>query len=137
MVECLGRFIKALVHKGDFIGLKPSSKNQIYSHQQFVDDSILMGEASIKNAKIIKKALNDYGQATGQLINWNKSSIYFINVNLKRQENIRRIMGCEVGITLGTYLRLPLYLEPPDSFWSSLVHKLHSKLVGWKGSLLR
>ena len=83
-----GRFIGALVHKVDLVGLKSSSKNQIYSHQQFLDDSIIMGEALIKNAKIIKKALNDYGQAIGHFINWNKSSIYFINVIPKRQEKI-------------------------------------------------
>ena len=27
-------------------------------------------------------------------------------------------------------------LSPPDSFWHSLIDKIHSKLEGWKGSLL-
>ena len=81
-----------------------------------MDDSILMGEASIKNARNIKKALNNYGQATRKIINWNKSSLYFINVNPKRQEKIKRILGCEVGNLPGTYLGLPLCLDPLDSF---------------------
>ena len=53
----------------------------------------MMGEASIRNAKNIKKALEDYGQASGQIINWNKSVIYFINVNDNRHNKIKRIIG--------------------------------------------
>lgn len=40
----------------------------------------MMGEASVKNVRNIKKSLDSYGATTGQLINWNKSSIFFINV---------------------------------------------------------
>jgi hypothetical protein len=45
-------------------------------------------------------------------------------------------MGCEIGVFPRTYLGLPLCLDPPNFFWGSLVDKLHSKLAGWKGSLL-
>lgn len=45
-------------------------------------------------------------------------------------------MGCEVGSLLGSSLGLPLCLDPPKSFWSSLIDKIHTKLVGWKGALL-
>ena len=120
----------------DFVGLNPSSTALICSHQQFVADSIVMGEASVRNARNIKRALKDYGQAMGQMINWNKSVIYFINVNVPRQNKIKKIMGCEIGSLLGSYLGLPLGLDPPKSFWSSLIDKIHMKLVRWKGSLL-
>ena len=66
------------------MGLNPSSKALICSHQQFVDDSIVMVEASVRNARNVKMAMEDYGQALGQVINWNKSVIYFINVNVSR-----------------------------------------------------
>ena len=52
LAECLGRFVDGLVLKGDFMGLNPSSSTLVCSHQQFVDDSIVMGEASVKNARI-------------------------------------------------------------------------------------
>ena len=76
--------MEKMVNVGDFFGLKPSSKELIRLHQQFVDDSIVMGEASVRNVRNIKKALEDYGQALGQIINWRKSVIYFVNVNEKR-----------------------------------------------------
>ena len=69
---------------GDFFGLKPSSKELIFLHQQFVDDSIVMGEASVRNARNIKMALKDYGKSLGQIINWSKRVIYFVNMNEKR-----------------------------------------------------
>lgn len=50
-----------MVQKGDFVGLIPSSKDLICSHQQFVHDSIVIGEDLVKNAMNIKKELDDYG----------------------------------------------------------------------------
>lgn len=96
----------------------------------------MMGEASARNARNIKNALEDYVQAFGQIINWNKSVIYFINVNDIRQNKIKRIIGCEIGTLSGSYLGLPLFMDPPEIFWSSLIDKIHSKLARWKGSLL-
>ena len=113
----MGSFIDGLVFKGDFVGLYPSSFALVCSHQQFVDDSIVMGEASVKSYRILKRALEDYGLATGQLINWNKSLIYFMNVNMDRQLKIKNIIGCEIGSFLGSYLSLPMGLSPPNSFW--------------------
>ena len=72
LAECLGRFVNNMVVKGDFVGLNPSSSTLVCSHQQFVDYSIIMGEASVRNARNIKKALIDYGMATSQTINWSK-----------------------------------------------------------------
>ena len=40
MLECLGIYIDKMVQKGDFFGLRPSSKDQIYSHEKFVDDYV-------------------------------------------------------------------------------------------------
>ena len=78
----------------------------------------------------------DYGNATGQTINWNKSLIYFFNVSEARKNKFKRIIGYETGSFPCSYLGLPLVLSPPDSFWNSLIDKIHSKLAGWKGSLL-
>ena len=73
--ECLGRFVNNIVVKGDIISLNPSSSSLVCSHQQFVDDSIVMGEASMRNARKIKKTLSEYGMTIGQIINWSKSMI--------------------------------------------------------------
>ena len=69
LAECLGRFVEKMVMMGDFMGLNPSSTTLICSHQQFFNDSIVMGEASVRNTRNIKNALEDYGQASRQIIN--------------------------------------------------------------------
>ena len=128
--------MKKMVNMGDFVGLNLSSRALICSHQQFLDDSIVMGEALVRNARNIKRALEDYEKALGQFINWDKSLIYFINVNVSRKNKIKNIMGCEIGSLPSSYLGLPLGLNPLEIFWSSLIKKIQLKLVGWKGSLL-
>ncbi|XP_059068591.1 uncharacterized protein LOC131859080 [Cryptomeria japonica] len=136
MAECLGRYIRKLVEKGEFCGLKPSSADQVCSHQQFVDDSIIMGKASVQDSGSLNKALDSYGIAIGQLINWSKSFVYFINTLERRQIKISKILGCQLGNLPASYLGLPLCQDPPDTFWGALVDKFHKKLAGWKGSLL-
>ena len=90
----------------------------------------------MKNARILKRALEDYSSSTSQRINQNKSLIYFMNANMDRQLKIKKIIGCEIGSFPGSYLGLPLGLAPLDNFWNSLIDKIYSKLTGWKGSLL-
>ena len=58
-----------MVLKGDFMGLNPSSFALVFSQQKFVDDYIVMGEASMRNVRSINKALVDYGMASSQIIN--------------------------------------------------------------------
>lgn len=64
MVECLGRYVERMIQKGDFVELRPSSKEQTCSHKKKSDDLIVMAEALVKNARNIKKDLEDYRQAT-------------------------------------------------------------------------
>ena len=58
LVECLGRLIHDKRNKGEIIGLKPSSGPLIFSHQQFIFDTILGGEALMKEARNVKSILN-------------------------------------------------------------------------------
>jgi hypothetical protein len=136
MVECIGRLIEKKKKEGRIIGSKPSSKCTPFLHQQFVDDNIMGGEASIKEAKAMKDTLDTYSRGSGHLINWDKSSIFFINTPKDKQKKISRILGCQVGKLPSTYLSLPLGMTPPDSFWNSIMDRFSKKLVGWKGVIL-
>ena len=55
MVDCLGRCIGDLVQRGVIKGLQPSSQPLIFSHGQFVDDTIFMGKFEVKEARNLKK----------------------------------------------------------------------------------
>ena len=110
-------------------GFKPSSKCT-QRHQQFVDDTIMGGEASVKEAKAMKDTLDTYSRGLGQLINWDKSSVFFINTLEQRQKKISSILGCQVGKLPSTYLGLPLGTIPSDSFWNGIMERFSKKLAG-------
>ena len=84
MADCLGRYIGKLVLQGNIKDLRPSSQPLTCSHGQFFDDTIFMGKVEVKEARNLKKAFNLYSSTLGQLINWNKSSLFFTNTHVPR-----------------------------------------------------
>lgn len=124
MDECLGRNLQKMVDWGSLLGLKLSSNSLIYAHQQFVDDTILMGRSTMAEARCLRKALDDYELVSSQM------------VNRPRQQKMARIIDCEIEALPSIYLGLPLGLKPPDSFWNVLVDRFSKKLASWKGTLL-
>lgn len=122
--------------EGRIKGFKPSSKCTPFTHQQFFDDTIMGVEASVKEAKSMKDTLDTYSRGSGQLINWDKSSVFFINTSEDRRKKICRILGCHVGKLPSTYLGLPLGMTPLDSFWNGIMERFSKKLAGWKGAIL-
>ena len=111
MADCLGRYIGKLVFQGDIKGLHPSSQPLTCCHGQFVDDTIFMGKADVKEATNLKKALNLYSSSSGQLINWNKSSLFFINTPVARQGKIANILGFSISYFPCTYFGFTFGIE--------------------------
>ena len=62
--ECIGRLIERKKKEGRIKAIKPSSKSDPFSHQQFVDDTIMGGEASVKEAKAMKEILDIYSRGS-------------------------------------------------------------------------
>lgn len=118
------------------LGVSPSCSFKSRSHQQFVDDTILMGTSSIKESSTMKNHPKIYSSASGHMINWEKSYILFFNTLEDRQNRMAQILGCQIGKPPSIYLGLPLGTKPMDLFWNTLVDIFSRKLAGWKGSLL-
>jgi hypothetical protein len=57
MAEGLGRELKSAVSQHKITGLCLHGDNLLVSHQQFVDDTILMGILTVKEAHAIKQVL--------------------------------------------------------------------------------
>ena len=47
------------------------------THLLYADDVLIFCKGTQKNLKHIMGAFKDYGDISGQLVNWGKSSIYF------------------------------------------------------------
>ena len=84
----------------------------------------------------MKEILDMYSKGSGQLINQDKRSLFFINTLEERQRKIAQIFGCGVGKFPSTYLGLPLGMTPPNSFYNGIMNRFSKKLVGQKGASL-
>ncbi|XP_031116716.1 uncharacterized protein LOC116020380 [Ipomoea triloba] len=65
-IERLSHLIENAVDKGTWKGLKITRKGPILSHLFFADDLVLFGEASMHQASVIKKCLEEFCSMSGQ-----------------------------------------------------------------------
>eukprot|EP00253_Pinus_taeda_P026177 PITA_26177 len=82
MMECLGNAIKSIKAEGKIQGLKLTLNGDALTHQQFVDDTMLQGTPTIKEALAFKKILNDFAMVVGKEVSLTKSKIFFFNIDI-------------------------------------------------------
>ena len=80
----------------------------VVSHLFFADDCFLFFRANSEEARIIKSILVIYGAASGQKVNFNKSSISF-NGNTREDSiaSVCNILEVKATTDHGMYLGLP------------------------------
>jgi len=93
MMEGLGRAIKSANIEGRIQDLKLTLNGDAWNHQQFVDDTMLQGTPTVKEAKAFKQILNDFAMAAGTEVSLTKSKIFFFNTDIAIQRNLSRILG--------------------------------------------
>ncbi|XP_057839248.2 uncharacterized protein LOC131049223 [Cryptomeria japonica] len=137
VAEVLSQNFSHLIRNKIISGVKVASTLPPVVMQQFVDDTFLFGQSSVIEAKEWKHLLEDYALASGQLINYNKSKIYFFNTDRNLQNKIIHILGCCAANLPGSYLGLPLTVkEVTPKFWESILERMQKKLAGWSGKTL-
>lgn len=81
------------------------------SHLFFVDDSLLFFKATDLEAQEIKNCLTCYSSASGQLVNYDKSSIMFsANTSPGLCLHVATVLGVTQSGDFGRYLGLPSFL---------------------------
>lgn len=92
------------VSLGFFNGFKFGNGQVVVSHLQYVDDSILVGEASFKNMWEMKTILSCFELVSGLKVNFIKSSIFGVNVDEGFLEGEANFLCCTIGdILLSTW----------------------------------
>ncbi|KAH1080289.1 hypothetical protein J1N35_020050 [Gossypium stocksii] len=100
--------IRRLNREGRLVGARIGRSNISVTHLFFADDSILFEEASWEGANNIKTVIKEYERMSGQLVNFDKSLIYFSgNVQAELQAQVGELFGVRILNNPEKYLGLP------------------------------
>ena len=108
IAEGLGWSISASKEANSIRGLRGTPDGASHSHQQFVDDTMLMGYPFVQEASSFRKCLDQFGSASGLEFNAQKSKVFFFNTPSITHRNIFRILGFSKGFLPATFLGTPL-----------------------------
>ena len=139
MADALSRKLEAEKKVGTVPSIMIVKGTEPINHSLFVDDSLLLGGASIMITKAFSQILQDFCSITGALINKRKSAMYGWNTEQNDIQRIANYLGFS-GYTSWDkikYLGLPLTLGPNGaSLWNDVLNKLRTKTRAWGGQWL-
>ncbi|KAG7586642.1 Reverse transcriptase zinc-binding domain [Arabidopsis thaliana x Arabidopsis arenosa] len=136
---------EALVHtmnkaeiEGRITGLRLTRNCPSIQHLLFADDSLFLCRANFKEGAEILQCLKLYGDASGQEINLQKSSIIY---GAKMEPIMRHLLGLFLGILKeggdGMYLGLPeCFSGSKCDLLAYITKKLKTRLTGWYAKTL-
>jgi len=106
--EGLSSYIRHHENNGLIHGARIRRGSPLITHLLFADDNFLFCKATILEVTTIKNILDTYEAASGQAINYQKSSIAFSrNTDSTLQNNIIHLLGVVEFMGHGKYLGLP------------------------------
>lgn len=107
--ECFSALLRDFERKGKMRGISVARSAPTISHLFFVNDSYIFFKANLTESVNLKNLLNQYATASGQIINFNISSICFSgNVEEDMRERVNNTLGVSRGEGKGNYLGLPM-----------------------------
>ncbi|XP_048613516.1 uncharacterized protein LOC125587312 [Brassica napus] len=125
-------------NSGEITGLKVARGAPAVSHLLYADDSMFYCKQSDEELSRLTAILQEYSLASGQRINYQKSSIYFgKNIPSERREEIKLKLGMEQEGGDGIYLGLPeSFGGSRVSILSFLKERLEQRIGGWQNRFL-
>ncbi|XP_031127667.1 uncharacterized protein LOC116029767 [Ipomoea triloba] len=124
--------------RGNIHGVRVARGAPSISHLFFADDSLLFFKATAGEAQEVKNCLRLYGDASGQLVNFDKSSVTFsMNTTPTDCTSIARIFGVRQANDFGKYIGLPSFLgRNKTAVFRYIEQRIRERINGWQKKLL-
>uniref|UniRef100_A0A803Q8E0 Reverse transcriptase domain-containing protein n=1 Tax=Cannabis sativa TaxID=3483 RepID=A0A803Q8E0_CANSA len=118
-------------------GLRLTRHAPSVSHLLFADDSLLFCEASNSTAVALRRVLETYHSASGQLLNTSKSVMSFSpNTSQSAKDFFHHTLGMPISDCHERYLGLPAYSErDKKEMFSDVKERIWQKLHAWNDKL--
>lgn len=124
--------------KGLMKGISIATHCPRLNHLLFADDTMFFCKANGKNAESLKALLTTYEAVSGQLINKQKSSIFFSKrIKPEVRAHMKTILGIEKEGGVGKYLGLPEHFGRSNKdLFASVVDRIQQKAASWSSKFL-
>jgi hypothetical protein len=115
-------------------GVKIAQGAPEITHLLFADDSLMFCRANIEEVNYINSIILDYQNASGQLVNINKSELLFSKyVKEEVKRSIHNILPMQQVEQFSKYLGMPTNIgRSKKQTFQFLLDKVWKKLKGWK-----
>ena len=136
--EGLSSLIMYEEEAGNILGVKVCRDAPSVSILLFADDSLILMQANASNATSLRRALDDYCAASGQMVSEAKSSIFFSPCTpVDIRVEVCTALNIMVEAITDKYLGLPpiVGVDRTDCF-QHLIDRVLSRIRGWKEKLL-
>nr|GEV72389.1 ribonuclease H [Tanacetum cinerariifolium] len=136
--EVLSSMVRKSITKGHIHGVKVCRGALEISHMFFADDNIFFTRSSVEESCRLKSIFTRYCQASGQVINYEKSKISFsANVDIHTRTRIIECLNVHEVVHQDTYLGMPLVIGRFKKLvFEAILDKIKKKLGGWKEKTL-
>jgi len=123
---------------GKIIGIQVSNGGPSISHLLFADDSLFFLKADRKNSLNLLNIFKEYGEASGQIINFDKSSITFgSRVYQKTRDHAMQTLQIPNIGGGGKYLGLPKQFgRKKKEMLQYISESVRKKINGWQNKFL-
>jgi hypothetical protein len=109
-----------------------------FNHLLFADDSLVLVKANRESAKSLQKVLQLYEACSGQVVNYDKSSVMFSpNTSDVCRQQVFAELNIRVEARTEKYLGLPVYVDRSRTkTFTYLKDKVWKRIQGWKERML-